>query len=400
MEILKEKTIGLCSECYQHVDARVGIEGNEAVIEKTCPAHGVSRGVIERDVDFFRRIVTTKRKEDPNPFPLRCLMINSTHACNLRCHLCYLPDRDTSLDLTREQIKEAICSYPGFTIALSGGEPTMRDDIPELVSYIRSRKKLAALVTNGVKLTDYQYVQSLKDAGLSLINFSFNGLKKEAFTEIENADLLDIKRKSLDNIKKAGGIYTQISYTMAKGINDDQFGELFNFAMENNDFVYQIRARVATGIGRRIGEKDIYLSDFIKHLAKITDIPYQVILDYWIENDWFPNPYIFSLDYFGFLTDPVVSKKLGYDGNPATFKSYLARYVTKKNAERILECREMPEGSAVTKPTFMFVLFSWPDKNTLDLEEVKGLNLDILKRDGKPINYWEGIITNEKFNIL
>jgi hypothetical protein len=46
------------------------------------------------------------------------------------------------------------------------------------------------------------------------------------------------------------------------------------------------------------------------------------------------------------------------------------------------------------------VLFSWPDKHTFDLEETKGLNLDILTRDKEAINYWEGIIRNEKLGNL
>jgi uncharacterized radical SAM superfamily Fe-S cluster-containing enzyme len=400
MEILKEKTTGLCSECYERVDAKVFVKNDQVIIEKSCPAHGSSSGVLETDVAFFKKIIGGVRKEDPNPFPYRCLMINATHACNLKCHLCYLPERNTKLDLTADEIKESVCAYPGFTIALSGGEPTMRSDIPELIEYIHRQKKIAALVTNGVRLTDYEYVKSLKTAGLNLINFSFNGLKEEAFTGIENAELLETKKTSLSNIKKAGGIYTQLSFTMAKGINDDQFGPLIKFALENNDFVYQIRARVAAGIGRNIGEKDIYLSDFIKLLAKETGVPFEVIVDYWTEHDWFPNPFIFSLDFFSFLLDDKVSRKLGYNGNPMTLKSYLATYVNEANAERILTFKGDMKDSAVMHPTFLFVLFSWPDKNTFDLEEVKGLNLDILTRDKKPINYWEGIITNEKMGNL
>jgi 7,8-dihydro-6-hydroxymethylpterin dimethyltransferase len=400
MEILKEKTRGLCGECYREVDAYVGVDGDAVVIEKECPEHGGSRGILERDVDFFRKILKSNRKADPNPFPYRCLMINVTHACNLQCHLCYLPERNTALDLSLEEIKESISAYPGFTVALSGGEPTMRKELPELIAHITKEKKIPALVTNGVRLVDLDYLQSLKDAGLRLINFSFNGLKEEAFTGIENAPLLQTKLKALSNIQKVGGIYTQLSFTMAKGINDDQFGELIKFAMENNEFVYQIRARVATGIGRNIGEKDIYMSDFLHLLSRETGIPREVIVDYWTSNDWYPNPFIFSLDYFAFLTDPDVSKKLGYEGNPARLVPYLSKYIGEKNAMRLLKFKKDSETSAVEHPTFLFVLFSWPDRNTMDYEETKGLNLDILTRDRKVLGYWDGIIKNEKFGIL
>jgi pyruvate-formate lyase-activating enzyme len=401
MEILKEKTTGLCSECYKVVNAQVVAEDNRVVILKSCPDHGVTRGVLEKDVDFFRRVITAKRISDPNALPFRTLMINITHACNLKCNLCYLPERNTELDFTLDEIKESIRNYPGITIALSGGEPTMRDDLFEIISYVRAQNKICCLITNGIKLADINYVKKLKEAGLTLTNFSCNGLKEEAFTKIENANLLETKLKGLENLKKVGGIFCQLSYTMARGINDDQLGELARYAFKNNEFIYQIRARVATGVGRRIGEKDIYLSDFVKLLARETKIPYELFLAYWTSNYWFPNAYLFDLEYFTFLRDPIISKHLGLGKNGSqTMIEYLAKYVGEENAERIVTFQDLPNKATLREPNFLFVLFSWPDKNTMDYEETKGLNLDILLRDRTVTNYWDGIIRNEKFAIL
>jgi uncharacterized radical SAM superfamily Fe-S cluster-containing enzyme len=402
MEVLKEKTTGLCSECYKVVDAQVIAEEGRAVILKTCPHHGITKGVIETDLDFYKRIVHVKRHPDPKPFPFRTLMINITHACNLKCNLCYLPDRDTTRDFTLEEIKESISAYPGYVISLSGGEPTMRADLLEIIRHAKSEQKICCLVTNGIKLSDIDFVRKLKEAGLVVINYSCNGLKKEAFTEIENADLLDIKLKGLENLKKVGGMFTQLSYTMAKGINDDQLGPLRDYALSNVDFIYQIRARVATGVGRRLGEKDIYLSDFIKQLAEVTNIPYEYYMYYWTKENWFPNTYLFEVDFFAFLEDPYISKKLGSKGTDRSSRiEYLSKYMPEKTATSIVDFKEAPEGMPRTaRPNFLFFLFSWPDKNTMDYEEVKGLDLDILLRDRTVASYWDGIIRNEKFGIL
>lgn len=400
MDVLKEKTMGVCSNCYEISPARVLEKEGRVVIEKECHEHGTTSGVLETDSGFFRKLLSSNRKADPNPMPYRCLMINVTHGCNLKCHLCYLPERDTSLDFSLDEIKEIISNYPGYSIALSGGEPTTREDLPEIVRHIVKSKKIAAVITNGVRLADINFVRRLKEAGLGLINISCNGLKEEAFLGIENARLLETKLKALNNIKEVGGIYTQISFTMARGINDDQFGEIIKFALEHNEFIYQIRARVATGIGRNLGEKNIYLSDFVKLLATETGIPYEYILDYWTGNDWYPNPYLFNLEYFNFLLDPQISKRLGFKGTADGVISYLSHHIGEKNALRLINFKEGDYSGAVTHPTFLFVLFSWPDKHNLDYEEVKGLNLDILTRDKKVLNYWDGLIRNEKLNFL
>ncbi|MDQ7822597.1 MAG: radical SAM protein [Candidatus Eremiobacteraeota bacterium] len=400
MEVLKEKTRALCSECYEEVDGRIIEEGGEAVIEKFCPTHGTTRGVIEKDASFMKKILSAPRRDDPNPFPYRCLMINATHACNLKCHLCYLPERDTALDLSLEEIKESIDAYPGYSIAFSGGEPTLYPHLPELIRYTFEKKKIPAVITNGVKLADYRYVKELREAGLTLLNFSFNGLKEEAYLGIEGTKLLDIKLRALENVRKVGGIYTQVSFTMARGVNDDQFGEVIKYALKNNDFIYQIRARVAAGIGRRLGEKDIYLSDFLKLLAEETAIPCELFVDHWVSQDWFPNPFMCSIEYFEFLRSPAVAKALGFDGNAEHLEAYLSKFVGEENAVRVLRHKPEDYRPPVTRPTFLFVLFSWPDKHILDYEEIKGLNLDILTRDKKVVNYWDGLIRNEKLNFL
>lgn len=397
MEILKEKTEGLCSECYTRVPARVIADGGLVIIEKECPEHGTTRGILERDLAFFKKILSVKRKEDPHPLPFRTLMINITHGCNLKCHLCYLPERDTSLDFTLDEIKETISNYPGLIVALSGGEPTTREDLPEIIRHIRSLGKICSLITNGVRLADYDYVKRLKDAGLTLINFSCNGLQEKAFTGIENARLLETKMRGLHNLKQVGGIFTQLSFTMARGINDDEFGDIIKFALENNDFIYQIRARVATGIGRSLGEKDIYLSDFIRILSCELNIPMGYLMHFWTTTDWFPNVFKCDISFYDFLRDSFIASKLG-----SSFESqeaYLSHYIGEVNARRILEYKKDPK-CPTAHPEFLFILFSWPDKNTMDYEEIKGLNLDILTRDKKILNYWDGVIRNEKLGLI
>jgi len=395
MDLLKKKTKGLCSECYRIVSAQVVAKNGKAVILKKCPKHGITEGILEKDLNFFKRVIKGRYKKEPYPPSQRMLMINIAHECNLNCRLCYLTERDKRLNFKLNDVKELIRTYPGHTIIFSGGEPTLHEKLPEMISYAALRNKMTAVVTNGVRLSNHSYVRSLKNAGLSYLNFSMNGFTDRVFKKIENARLLKIKLKALANVKEYG-IRTQLSFTMAKGINEDQFGRIMNYALNNNDFIFQVRARVATGIGRNIGEKNIFLSDFIKRLAAEARIPYEIILDHWLSKNAFPNAYYFNIEYFGFLMDPVISQKLGLKSEPCMMERYLSKYVGKPNASRLVSF----DPRDPRRPVFALVLFSWPDSHNIDYEEIRGLNLDTVTRDKKIVPYWDGIIRNERYNFL
>lgn len=360
LEIIKEHTTSICPECYEKIDARVVAKDGKAVMEKECARHGFFEAVVEKDLDFYRTIA--KAPKDDSKFPTRCLMINATHACNLNCHLCYIPERSRKYDFSADRIKEAIVNYPGKLITFSGGEPTLREDLPELITFVRKQKKAPLIVSNGIKLADYDYLKSLQDAGLVAVNFSCNGFSQKAFLGIENAPLLETKMKTLENLKKLG-IRIQFSFTMSEGINDDQFGKVLKYITENTDFVYQLRTRVSAPVGKHLGNKTYFLSDFLNILAKEMGSTRDKLVDFWLAYAPYPNPYIFQMNYFLFY-DLYAGREMGtYTGGD-------------------------------------LVLFSWPDKYSLDYEEIKALDLDILTKDLEYLNFWDGVIRNEKFNFI
>jgi len=394
MEILKERTTGICSICYEKVPATVVAEDGKAVIRKECPEHGVTTGVVEVDLPFYRKICALARVEEPflyqkgkqgkretDPYykhysistpdveslPYKCLMINVTHACNLQCKLCYVPDRDVARDWTTDQIKAAIREFPGVGISFSGGEPTLREDICELITFAREAGKYPYIVSNGIRLADREFVQKLKKAGLYLVNFSFNGLTEQSFTGIENAPLLEKKLEALRNVQEAG-IMAQLSFTMVRGVNDDQLRPILKFIVEHNDFIYQLRARVGAGVGRRISEKNIFLSQFIRMFAEAVNVDFDSLVDYWLANSAYPNVNLFAVSYNDFLM--------------------------RQSMEVFSKLAVRPPGGPL-----QIALFSWPEKENLDFQEIEGLDLQLLTSEGRK-NFFEAVIMNEKRAIL
>jgi 12,18-didecarboxysiroheme deacetylase len=107
---------------------------------------------------------------------------NMGRRCNLKCVHCYAQSKDIEYkdELTTVQGKELIDDLAQFgapVILFSGGEPTMRKDLPELAMYARSKGMRAVISTNGT-LIDKKMAKVLKDIGLSYVGVSLDGMKE------------------------------------------------------------------------------------------------------------------------------------------------------------------------------------------------------------------------------
>jgi 12,18-didecarboxysiroheme deacetylase len=107
---------------------------------------------------------------------------NMGRRCNLKCIHCYAQSKDIEYkdELTTAQGKELIDDLAQFgapVILFSGGEPTMRKDLPELAMYARSKGMRAVISTNGT-LIDKKMAKVLKDIGLSYVGVSLDGMKE------------------------------------------------------------------------------------------------------------------------------------------------------------------------------------------------------------------------------
>src|SRR5213083_2223524 len=120
--------------------------------------------------------------------PLRNLRLSVTDRCNLRCEYCmpeddyvWLPREDV---LHFEEISTLVDVFLGLgvdKIRLTGGEPLLRRDVPELVKMIAAKPGLKdlALTTNGILLANQ--IDALKSAGLGRITISLDTLRRDRF---------------------------------------------------------------------------------------------------------------------------------------------------------------------------------------------------------------------------
>lgn len=144
------------------------------------------------------------------------------------------------VDPSVEQIKDwfkylvEISEERPFNIQISGGEPTVRDDLPEI---IKMGKQMGIpyiqLNTNGLRLAeDITYVKRLKDAGLSVVFLQFDGTTEPIYQKIRGKDLLGKKMKAIENCAKHQ-LGTVLVPTLVSGVNTDNIGAIIKLAVDN-----------------------------------------------------------------------------------------------------------------------------------------------------------------------
>lgn len=148
------------------------------------------------------------------------IVVDLTHRCNMECANCYIPNRDVP-DLDKEKLFKFLSRLPSRTyIRLIGAEPTMRDDLPEIISKVKTLGHRPSVTTNGLKLAQPAYVKKLKDAGLRLLLHSMNGADDDtAYKELDNGKWATVKVRALDNIF-AERLPINTGTILARGVNE------------------------------------------------------------------------------------------------------------------------------------------------------------------------------------
>ena len=167
------------------------------------------------------------------------LRISVTDRCNLRCRYC-MPEHGVELKEHREilRLEEIqrivdISTRVGIRkVRLTGGEPLIRRNIPELVSMIAATKKIddIALTTNGVFFP--RMAAELKDAGLDRINLSLDTLNASKYCYITRNGQLPVVIEALRLALQLELHPVKINTVIIKDFNDDEIMDFCRLAYE------------------------------------------------------------------------------------------------------------------------------------------------------------------------
>ncbi|MGB9928413.1 MAG: 12,18-didecarboxysiroheme deacetylase [Methanosarcina sp.] len=144
---------------------------------------------------------------------------NMTRRCNLKCVHCYAQAKDIEFknELSTEEGKALIDDLAEFgspVMLFSGGEPTLRKDLPELAAYAREKGMRAVISTNGT-LIDKELAKKLKDVGLSYVGVSLDGIRETNDKFRGQKGAFDAALRGLHNCQEEG-IKVGLRFTINK----------------------------------------------------------------------------------------------------------------------------------------------------------------------------------------
>ena len=307
----------ICPDCGIPVPASYERRGDLVYLEKNCSKHGISRVLASEDSDAFERwiafpsvtvpprVYIAAAKEplsDVEHFsktecPLHCgpcenhlmtaccVLVNVTERCNQRCPYCFADAGDdrshcvlhaADSEKHKRQSREAIQSDPPlsvidgwldrlielgeerkFNIQISGGEPTVRDDLPEIIRMCSGKGfEYIQLNTNGRRIAESaSYAKTLKAAGLSTVFLQFDGISDDVYKTLRSEPLFEIKKAAVRNCGEAGLPVTLVP-TVLKSVNLSQVGAIVGFMLENISVVKGVHFQPASFFGRQSEERN------------------------------------------------------------------------------------------------------------------------------------------------
>lgn len=271
-------TQSLCPECLALVPAKILDRGGRVYFRKTCPTHGLREDFVCSDRKWYDQMEFALPAKTPAKFgiepdkgcPYDCGLcteheqhtcvgvLEITSSCNLTCPMCYAGSspggKHLSLADCKKQIDRLVeVEGRAEVCQLSGGEPTIHPQLPQIIEYALSREIDYVMInTNGIRFAKDPALVELvaRHRDRMEIYFQFDGLHDDVYQALRGEPLLESKLVALDALQ-AAGIHVTLVATLQGGVNDEQMGPLVNFGLSRSN-ITGISFQPATYSGRHV----------------------------------------------------------------------------------------------------------------------------------------------------
>ena len=256
-----KSTTSLCPTCLEQVPGRYEERDGGVFLTRECPDHGSTSRRVWGSLDHWEWAADFGPDPEHDGGSLAvdddhaCLaVVEVTDDCNLSCSYCFAssgPGGDHRSTEEIEALLGTVADAGGRPIQFSGGEPTVRDDLPNLVERARGRGiDHVEVNTNGIRLaTEEGYAATLADAGVTAIYLQFDGLTAETYERIREVDLVEEKRAAIEACREAD-LPVVLVPTVVPDVNDHEMGDIVRFALENRDVVRSVNFQPVAHFGR------------------------------------------------------------------------------------------------------------------------------------------------------
>ena len=196
----------------------------------------------------------TEYPPEQNPFEV--VIVDVTHRCNMACANCYLPNRVIP-DMDIDRLIDCLSRLPKrVSVRIAGAEATVREDLPEIIQRIKKAGHRAILLSNGLKLANTDYVQTLKDAGLRHLYLSMNGADiDEWYLATDNMRCAARKLAAIKNAI-AHRLVVQTGTILKRGLNEGAVNRMIAIARETAPMHIVLRFKNVGAMGRYDAEAE------------------------------------------------------------------------------------------------------------------------------------------------
>ncbi|SJZ66650.1 radical SAM (seleno)protein TrsS [Consotaella salsifontis] len=270
------ETQSVCPECLKTIPARRFAEGDTVFLEKVCPDHGRFSAPVWRGLSSYllwaearraeaRPLLTATEVKDGCPHDCGlcpghrqqscCVLLEVTSRCDIACPVCFANagrhGRDASLEEISGWLDTLAAAGGPVHIQLSGGEPTTRDDLADIVRLVRAKGfGFVQVNTNGLRIArDPNYLQGLVEAGLDCIFLQFDGVDDGVYRALRGVPLMKMKARAIANCREAG-VGVVLVPTLVPGVNSRQIGAIVDFAIDNMPAVRAVHFQPVSYFGR------------------------------------------------------------------------------------------------------------------------------------------------------
>lgn len=249
------------------IDGMLVSHDGKVWIRRFCSVHGESESLYEGNLEYWRarqgwstptKHVTPDRADNSLPFPRgyahgltkshgqhTCiLLLNITSRCNLTCPVCYAEASsengrpDPSVSEILNTVNTVIDRERGKlgVLMLSGGEPTLRTDLAELLEQLVPLDITRIMLnTNGLELENNGGLLSLLKRNRQRLEvyLQFDGLKQETYLKLRgNAQLAERKERVVSLLNDSGVFFTLVP-TVVRGINEGEIGDIIAYGLKH-----------------------------------------------------------------------------------------------------------------------------------------------------------------------
>ena len=294
------RTKSVCPVCLRVLEAQKTVGEHGIYLNKTCLEHGAFSALIwEGSIkEYFMWNGESSAIDPPvnGKEPQRgcpndcglcsahlrkgcCMLLELTRRCNLECPVCYASAGKCGDDPNIEDIErqyDFLMAHGGpFNIQLSGGEPTLREDLPEIIWLGRQKGfTFFQLNTNGIRLAaEPDYAKSLKAAGLNTVFLQFDGMSDAVYEALRGRPLLREKLAAIESCA-AAGLGIVLVPVIAPGVNEEEAGGILRLAMTRMPYVRGVHFQPLSYFGRcalKRAERPVTIPRMLRLIEKQTE---------------------------------------------------------------------------------------------------------------------------------